>query len=72
MEMPAALGLGDSVELEFGLPSTPQKLKVDAIVVHTEPEAADGRGRRLAVKFARADALDIEAIQRYILGALPT
>jgi len=72
MEMPAALGLGDSVELEFGLPSTPQKLKVDAIVVHTEPEAADGRGRLLAVKFARADALDIEAIQRYILGALPT
>ena len=71
MEIPPGLGPGDSVELEFGLPSTPQKLKVNATVVYTGPEGPVGAGRRVAVKFTHVDALDIEAIQRYVLGALP-
>jgi CheY-like chemotaxis protein/Tfp pilus assembly protein PilZ len=71
MEIPDRLGLGDSVELEFDLPSTPQKLKVAATVVHTESHGPAGTSRRVAVKFTRVDAVDNEAIQRYILGALP-
>jgi CheY-like chemotaxis protein len=71
MEMPDGPALGDSVELEFGLPLTPQKLKVAATVVNTEAKEPAGPSWRVGVKFSHVDAVDTEAIQRYILGALP-
>jgi CheY-like chemotaxis protein len=72
MEMPDALRLGEQVELEYNLPSTPQRLKVVATVVHVESRDAGRQPTvwRAAVKFTRVDAMDQEAIQRYITGAL--
>jgi len=62
METPEALELGERVDVEFNLPSTSQKLKVEATVVRG--------GWRAAVKFTHMDSMDLEAIQRYISGAL--
>lgn len=70
VEMPDALLLGESVDLEFSLPSSPQKLRLQAVVVHAESLASGRETWRTAMKFTDVGAVDMEAIQRYISGAL--